>query len=331
MTAYLREESSTMSTHEHSIGPFQHDHHYLGEHHDRNARKTRAVIALCAVMMAVEIVGGYFFHSMALIADGFHMSTHAGALLIAAWAYGYARRHSNDTRFAFGTGKLGELAAFSSALILAMIAVLIGYESVARLIQPVPINFDEALPIAGLGLCVNIASAWLLRDDHTHAHDHDHAHSHSHDGHHKHDLNMRAAYVHVIADAAVSVLAIVGLLAGRELGLVWMDPVMGIVGTFVIASWSWGLIRDAGGVLLDVSLDEKLASRIKERLESGADRVADLHLWRLGPGHNAVIATLVTDKPLPASDYKTRLCDIENLSHVTIEVEACPDAHAKCA
>ncbi len=321
-----------MSTHEHSIGPFQHDHHYLGEYHDRNARKTRAVIALCAVMMAVEIGGGYLFHSMALVADGFHMSTHAGALLIAAWAYSYARSHSNDARFAFGTGKLGELAAFSSALILAMIALLIGYESVTRLIQPVPINFDEALPIAALGLCVNIASAWLLRDDHTHTHDHDHAHSHSHshDGHHHHDLNMRAAYIHVIADAAVSVLAIIGLLAGRELGLVWMDPVMGIIGTFVIASWSWGLIRDAGGVLLDVSLDEQLASRIRARLESGADRVADLHLWRLGPGHNAVIATLVTDKPLPASDYKTRLRDIENLSHITIEVEACRDAHADC-
>ena len=318
-----------MATHEHSIGPFRHDHLYLGEHHDRNARKTWAVIALCAAMMAAEIVGGYFFGSMALVADGLHMSTHAGALLIAAWAYAYARRHALDERFAFGTGKLGELAAFSSALVLAMIAILIGYESAIRLVHPVHINFDEALPIAGLGLCVNLVSAWLLRDDHDHAHEH----SHDHDGgHHKHDLNMRAAYVHVIADAAVSVLAIVGLLAGREFGLVWMDPVMGLIGTLVIANWSWGLLRDAGSVLLDVSLHDELAARIRRQLEVGADRVADLHLWRLGPGHNAVIATLVTDKPLPASDYKKRLADVESLSHVTIEVEACPDAHANgCA
>ncbi|HVU22014.1 MAG TPA: CDF family Co(II)/Ni(II) efflux transporter DmeF [Rhizomicrobium sp.] len=314
-----------MASHEHSIDPFRHDHLYLGEHHDRNARKTWAVIALCAAMMAAEVVGGYLFGSMALVADGLHMSTHAGALLIAALAYVYARRHALDERFAFGTGKLGELAAFSSALILAMIAVLIGYESASRLFHPVHIDFDEALPIAGLGLCVNLASAWLLRDDHGHTHEHSHDHG---EGHHKHDLNMRAAYVHVIADAAVSVLAIIGLLAGREFGLVWMDPVMGLVGTLVIANWSWGLLRDAGGVLLDVSLHDELAARIKQQLEVGADRVADLHLWRLGPGHNAVIATLVTDTPLPASDYKKRLADIENLSHVTIEVEACPDAHA---
>lgn len=315
-----------MATHEHSISPFRHDHLYLGEHHDRNARKTSAVIVLCVAMMAAEIVGGYLFGSMALVADGLHMSTHAGALLIAALAYFYARRHALDGRFAFGTGKLGELAAFSSALILAMIAILIGYESAVRLFHPVHINFDEALPIAGLGLCVNLASAWLLRDDHDHSHDH--AHNHAHDGHHTHDLNMRAAYVHVIADAAVSVLAIIGLLAGREFGLVWMDPVMGLIGTLVIANWSWGLLRDAGGVLLDVSLHDELAVRIRRQLEVGADRVADLHLWRLGPGHNAVIATLVTDMPLPASDYKKRLADIESLSHVTIEVEACPDAHA---
>ncbi|SRR5579862_352244 len=324
-----------MSSHEHSIDPFRHDHIYLGEHHERNERKTWAVIALCSAMMVAEIVGGFFFGSMALIADGMHMSTHAGALLIAALAYTYARRHAKDRRFAFGTGKLGELAAYSSALILAMIAILIGVESVSRLLSPVPINFDQALPIAGLGLCVNILSAWLLRDDHDHAHGHDHgdyfddeAHRHHGDDRgHKHDLNMRAAYVHVIADAAVSVLAIIGLLAGRELGLVWMDPVMGIVGACVIANWSWGLIRAAGGVLLDMSCDHKLAARIRERLEIGADRVADLHLWRLGPGHNAVIATLVTADPRPASAYKSRLAEVESLSHITIEVEVCPDSH----
>jgi cation diffusion facilitator family transporter len=320
-----------MSTHEHSIDPFRHDHIYLGEHHERNERKTWAVIALCGAMMVAEIVGGLFFGSMALIADGMHMSTHAGALLIAAWAYTYARRHALDRRFAFGTGKLGELAAYSSALILAMIAILIGYESISRLLNPVHINFDQALPIAGLGLCVNLLSAWLLRDDHAHGHDHSHDEPHHHhedDRGHKHDLNMRAAYVHVIADAAVSVLAIVGLLAGREFGLVWMDPVMGIIGACVIANWSWGLIRAAGGVLLDMSSDQGLAAAIKERLEVGADRVADLHLWRLGPGHNAVIATLVTGEPQPASTYKSRLAEVASLSHVTIEVEVCSDTHS---
>src|SRR5690348_12202082 len=159
-----------MDRHVHAIDPFIHDHVYLGEHHERNERKTWWVIGLCGVMMIAEIVGGLYFGSMALIADGLHMSTHAGALLIAAFAYTYARRHALDTRFAFGTGKLGELAAFSSALILAMIALLIGYESVSRLIHPVHIDFDEALPIAALGLCVNVASAWLLRDDHDHKH-----------------------------------------------------------------------------------------------------------------------------------------------------------------
>jgi cation diffusion facilitator family transporter len=290
---------------------------------------------------------------MALLADGLHMSTHAGALLIAALAYTYARRHARDNRFAFGTGKLGELAAFSSALILAMIALLIGYESITRLVQPVRIHFDQAIPIAVLGLCVNLVSAWLLRDDHDHAahahefrhhdhhdhdhhdhhhHDHDHGHSHGYhrddDRGHRHDLNMRAAYIHVLADAAVSVLAIIGLLAGRLLGWVWMDPVMGIMGMLVIANWSWGLLRAAGGVLLDMSGSPGLARDIRAKLEQGADRVADLHLWRLGPGHNAVIATLVTGSPMPASAYKSRLADVRGLSHVTIEVEICPEKHA---
>jgi cation diffusion facilitator family transporter len=336
-----------MATHEHSIDSFRHDHVFLGEHHERNERKTWGVIALCGAMMVAEIVGGLMFGSMALIADGMHMSTHAGALLIAAWAYTYARRHALDSRFAFGTGKLGELAGYSSALILAMIAILIGYESVSRLLSPVRISFDQALPIAGLGLCVNLLSAWLLRDDHDHGHDHahdDHAHEHHrdheghdhvHDGHdhdddrgHKNDLNMRAAYVHVMADAAVSVLAIIGLLAGRELGWRWMDPVMGIVGACVIANWSWGLLRAAGGVLLDMSSNQTLATSIRERLEVGSDRVADLHLWRLGPGHNAVIATLVTGEPQAASAYKSRLAEVDGLSHITIEVEVCPESHA---
>ena len=322
--------------HAHSIEEFRHEHVFLGEHHEKNERKTWGVIALCGAMMVAEIAGGIVFGSMALVADGLHMSTHAGALLIAAWAYTYARRHARDDRYAFGTGKLGELAGYSSALILAMIALLIGYESVSRLFLPVTIHFDEALPIAVLGLCVNLTSAWLLRDDNDHHHwhendGHQHVHSHEyghdHDGHHDHgrghDLNMRAAYVHVMADAIVSVLAIIGLLAGRQLGLRWMDPVMGIVGACVIANWSWGLLRAAGAVLLDMS-PEELAKRVRQRLEVGDDRVADLHLWRLGPGHHAVIATVVTDGQPTPGRFKSRLAGLEGLSHVTVEVEPCP-------
>jgi cation diffusion facilitator family transporter len=335
-----------MTDHAHATDRFRHEHVYLGEHHDRNERKTWGVIALCAVMMTAEIVGGLLFGSMALLADGLHMSTHAGALLIAALAYTYARRHAHDGRFAFGTGKLGELAGYSSALILAMIALLIGYESISRLIHPVHIAFNEAIPIAVVGLGVNLLSAWLLRDDHDHAghahhheeedaghahhhdHGHDHPYDHDDDRGHKHDLNMRAAYVHVLADAAVSVLAIIGLTSGRFLGLTWMDPVMGLIGMGVIANWSWGLLRQAGGVLLDMSGSQRLAHDIRERLEQGPDRVADLHLWRLGPGHNAMIATIVTERPEPASAYKERLQKLTGLSHITIEVERCPEEHA---
>jgi cation diffusion facilitator family transporter len=331
-----------MNTHTHSVEHFQHEHVYLGEHHERNERKTWTVIVLCSVMMVAEIGGGLMFGSMALLADGLHMSTHAGALLIAAFAYTYARRHRHDQRFVFGTGKLGELAAYTSALILAIIALAIGYESVSRLISPGRINFAQALPIAVLGLGVNVLSAWLLRDDHTHSHghadshanDHAHAHDHSHDhsheqeGSHRSDLNMRAAYVHVLADAAVSVLAIVGLTGGLLFGLNWMDPVMGLIGMAVILNWSWTLLRAAGGILLDMSPHDELAHAITHRLETGADRVADLHLWRLGPGHHAMIATIVTDKPLAASAYKSRLSGLHGLSHITIEVEQCPE-HAR--
>lgn len=322
--------------HAHSIEEFRHEHVFLGEHHERNERKTWFVIAICGVMMVAEVVGGTIFGSMAVVADGLHMSTHAGALLIAALAYTYARRHAHDQRFTFGTGKLGELAAYSSALILAMIAFFVGYESASRLVHPVVIHFDQALPIAGLGLVVNLLSAWLLRDEH-HEHEHEHGRDvHPHAGAasarikqaHAHDLNMRAAFVHVTADAAVSVFAILGLLAGRQLGWRWMDPVMGIVGALVIANWSWGLLRAAGSSLLDMWPKELPEAEILSRLEVGSDRVADLHLWRVGPGHYSVIATLVTDQPRPAADYKHRLAGMSGLSHIVIEVEQCPEPHS---
>jgi cation diffusion facilitator family transporter len=333
-----------MNTHTHSVERFRHEHVYLGEHHVRNEQKTWAVIALCGAMMTAELAGGALFGSMALIADGLHMSTHAGALLIAALAYTYARRHAHDKRFVFGTGKFGELSAYTSALILALIALAIGYESVSRLISPVRIHFEQAIPIAVVGLGVNLLSAWLLRDDHEYLHPHTHDedgvhdnHHHAHDraavreqinGGHRNDLNIRAAYIHVLADAAVSVLAIVGLLGGWLFGFNWMDPVMGLIGTAVILNWSWGLLRAASSVLLDMVPQDALSKTITEKLETGADRVADLHLWRLGPGHHAMIATIVTDKPLAASTYKSRLAGVHGLSHITIEVEQCPE-HAR--
>jgi cation diffusion facilitator family transporter len=322
--------------HAESLDPWRHEHVFLGPHHQRNERRSWGVVALCGTMMSAEIVGGWLWGSMALVADGLHMSTHAGALVIAASAYAYARRHASDERFAFGTGKLGDLAAFSSAIVLAMIALLIGYESLGRLFQPVPIAFDQAIPLATLGLAVNLVSAWLLHEErpdgasagHRHPHGHEHAH---HDHHHPHDHhadhNLRAAYVHVMADAAVSVLAVIGLTAGRVLGWVWLDPAMGLIGMAVILNWSWSLVRVSGAVLLAVR-PEGIARAIVDRLEAGrADRIADLHLWRIGPGHHAAVVSIVCDRPEPPAAYKARLADIAGLSHVTIEVLACPGEH----
>ncbi len=332
--------------HSHTLADWRHDHVYLGAAHDRNERRTWLVVGLTVAMMVVEIAGGTLFGSMALLADGWHMSTHAGALGIAAFAYRYARSHARDPRFAFGTGKLGDLAGFSSAIVLAMISLLIGYESLGRLFEPVSIHYGEATAIAAVGLAVNLLSAWLLGGDHDHGHHHHHGHAHAHDddgdehgshdhgghhgharAHHHHDHNLRAAYWHVLADALTSVLAIVGLLAARFYGWNWLDPVIGIVGAVVIAHWSWGLIRDAGAVLLDAAPDRELGEAIRERLEVGDDRIADLHVWRLGPGHHAAIVSLVSHEPELAQYYKARLSDLVQLSHVTVEVHRCLGPH----
>ncbi|MGC4029032.1 MAG: CDF family Co(II)/Ni(II) efflux transporter DmeF [Steroidobacteraceae bacterium] len=293
-------------------------HSWLGQHHDRHARRTRWVLALTIVMMVGEIAGGRWFGSMALMADGWHMGTHAAALGIAALAYRYARHHARDPRFTFGTGKVGELAGFASAISLGIAALLIGLESCERLLSPRPIGFRSAGAIAVLGLIVNLVSAALLHDGEA-GHDHDHG-----DGHedHHHDTNLRAAYVHVLADAFTSVLAIVGLLAGRFLGWVWMDPAMGLVGAAVIAHWSIGLARTAGRSLLDAHDDSQLERAIRARLlRAGEDsRVTDLHVWRLGPGYHALMVSLVSAAPLTPADYRERLNDLPSLSHVTIEV-----------
>lgn len=313
--------------HSHSIGQWEHQHVFLGAAHERHERRTWLVVGLTAVMMVAEIVAGSLFGSMALFADGWHMSTHAAALAISAFAYRFARKHATDARFSFGTGKIGELAAFASAIILGLVAVFIVYESLGRLLAPVAIRFDEALIVAGIGLVVNLVSAWLLFDgaDHHHHHDHDDAAGHHHHGH---DSNIRAAYLHVVADALTSVLAIVALLAGRFYGWMWLDPVIGIVGALVIARWSVGLLRSAGSVLLDMEPQNGLAAGIRKRLEVEGDRVADLHLWQLGPGHMGVIVCIVSDHPKAPEVYKTRLAGLDGLSHMTVEVQACaPHAH----
>jgi cation diffusion facilitator family transporter len=310
--------------HSHSLDPWTHDHVFLGPKHDRNERRTWFVVALTAVMMVGEIVAGSLFGSMALLADGWHMATHAAALGIAAAAYLFARQHARNSRFAFGTGKFGDLAAFSSAIILSLIALQIFYESVVRLVHPVAIAYGEAIAVAALGLGVNLISAWLLRDSHDHDH-HGHGHSHgSTPGHRHHDNNLRAAYIHVLADAATSVLAIAALVIAMYSQWVWADPAVGIIGSLVIASWAFGLIRDSGAVLLDVSVDKNLEAVIRDRLETRGDRVTDLHLWQVGPGHRAAVISVLSDDPLPSAIYKRRLGGLRGLSHVTIEVELCP-------
>jgi cation diffusion facilitator family transporter len=308
--------------HSHSLELWQHEHTFLASEHRRNERRVWLVVALTAAMMVAEIIGGMLFGSMALIADGLHMSTHAAALAIAGFAYYFARRYAHDRRFSFGTGKLGELAGFASAVILALVALLIGVESVLRVWNPVPIVFDQAILVAVLGLGVNLLSAWLLK------HDHHHDHDAGDGGHHHHDHNLRSAYAHVLADALTSVLAICGLLTARFYGWLWIDPLVAIVGALVIAGWSWRLIRSSGAVLLDTVPDGTLAERIRNRLEVEGDKVSDLHLWRVGPGHCAVIAAVVSDHPRLPESYRARLGRIEGLSHVTIEVNRCSD-HAE--
>jgi cation diffusion facilitator family transporter len=401
-----------------------HNHVFLGEGHEQNERRTWMVIALCSFMMVVEIVGGVVFGSIALVADGLHMSTHASALLLAALAYSYARQHANDTRFTFGTGKLGDLAGFSSAIILAMIALLIGYEAAMRFVWPVAIDFSEAIPIAVVGLMVNVASVFLLSGgghDHGHSHGHshsgrDHAHDESHqvkssiglltleifeggvpprfrlslaangkldaddvsietvrpDGAHQvfamvartnylestddipephaftarvslkpsgetstvefvehehadgsahRDNNMRAAIIHVLADAAVSLLVIIGLLFGRLLGWTWMDPMVGLVGAAVIAVWAYSLARGTGAILLDMNPDQGMAERMRAAIETDGDQITDLHLWRLGPGHLGAILSVATREHRGPEYYQSLLRRFRALSHVTVQVQ----------
>lgn len=314
------------------LEPWQHDHAFAADEAGRGERRTRWVVGITLVMMVGEIVAGSAFGSMALLADGWHMGTHAAALAVAVFAYAYARRHATDPRYSFGTGKVGALGGFASAVGLAVVALFVLGESAVRLARPVTIRFDEAIGVAALGLLVNVACALLLRDDDPH-HGHEH-HDHGGeprrgDGHqaggaHR-DHNLRAAYLHVVADALTSVLAIAALLAGRTVGWTWMDPVMGIVGGAVIARWSWGLLRDTSAVLLDAEVGSSRREAIRAAVETDADaRVADLHVWRVGPRHLAAIISVVANVPLGPADYRARLRAFPDLAHVTVEVHGCP-------
>lgn len=295
-----------------------HDHVFLGQRHDENARRTLWVVALTAVMMVGEIAAGVAFNSMALLADGFHMATHAGALGIAAIAYAYAKRHAHGRRYSFGTGKVGDLAGFASALVLALFALGIAYESLTRLFDPSPVAFAEATIIAIIGLGVNIVSALLLGHGHSHANRHDHhGDDHSHDHAHEKDNNLRSAYLHIVADALTSVLAIAALLGGRYLGWVWLDPAMGVVGSIVIAIWAWSLLRDTGAVLLDAT-DAAIEAEIRERVEGPGDaKITDLHVWRVGPGaHSAIISVVGATREAICARVKP----VHEIEHLTVEI-----------
>ena len=299
-----------------------HDHVYLGAGHERAETRTRLVVILTALFMAVEIVAGLIFGSMALLADGVHMATHVGALGLAAWAYWMARRHARNRRFSFGSGKFGDLAGFSSALCLGIVSIGVAAESITRLYAPVPIQYREAIFVAALGLAVNIVSAIALHDSHDH-------HEHGEEGHHHHDedLNYRAAYVHILADAATSVLALLALFSGAFFGIGILDPIVGLLGAGVIANWSVQLMRQTALVLLDFEDDPELADAIRATLTEKLNlQIADLHLWRLGPGHRGLIVSLVSPTHCSTDDIKATLRERHpGLSHVTIEVAVCEE------
>jgi len=300
--------------HTHTLEKWQHPHRFHNENRSAE-RNTMKVIWLTLVMMVIEIVAGWMYGSMALLADGWHMGTHFFALGITAFAYYYARKHADNPDYSFGTGKVAVLGGFTSAIVLAMVALLVAVESLQRLVRPEGIRFDEALLVAVIGLIVNLISALLLHGG-SHAHtDCDDAH------HHHHDHNLKAAYLHVLADALTSVLAIVALLAGRQLGWVWLDPVMGVVGALVISRWAYGLLRDTSRILLDRDGCGETSARIHTLIEADGDnRIADLHLWKLSSNQMAAILSVVTHHPKPPGYYKALLEELNNLHHLTVEV-----------
>jgi cation diffusion facilitator family transporter len=304
--------------HSTTIHLWQHSHNFLIENR-QGERRTWQVIFITVIMMVIEIGAGYLFGSMALLADGWHMGTHAAALSITVFAYRYARRHADNPRYSFSTGKVGALGGFASAVVLGVIALLMGGESIRRLFAPVQIQFNEAIGVAVLGLIVNLFCAYLLHGKNSNSHVHDHHHDHHH-----HDYNLRAAYLHVLADALTSFLAIFALLTGKHFGWVWMDPVMGIVGAVVITRWSYGLLRDTSWILLDSEADQERVENIRSLIEADSDNlVADLHVWQISPQKVSVIITVVTHFPKPPDHYKKIISDFLGNAHITVEVQKC--------
>jgi cation diffusion facilitator family transporter len=309
----------------HDLRLWQHAHDFGTEAQRSAERRTRWVVSLTFLTMLVELAAGWLTGSMALMADAWHMASHVGALGLAAFAYRFARQHAGDSRFTFGTGKVTALAGYTSALLLVAVAFWMVWESTRRLFQPVPIHYAEAMAVAALGLAVNLASAWLLDHDHDHHH-HDDDDDH-HDHHHEHvDHNLRAAYIHVLADALTSVLAIVALGGGLLYGWNFLDPLMGLVGAALVSRWAWGLARDSAAVLLDAEDHGRTAAEVRRLIEALPDHeVADLHLWRVGPASRACILSLVTHTPFTAEHYRRLLAGVEGLDHLTVEINECRD------
>ena len=311
--------------HTHNPERWQHEHVFATDRVRPGERRTLLVVAITATMMVVEIAAGLVYGSMALLADGLHMASHTAALGIAFLAYVVARRLAADQRFSFGTGKLNSLAGFASAVLLLGFAVIMVTESTSRFISPVEISYDQALVVAVVGLVVNGASAWIFAATPHDHHHHDH-HGHDHGHAHHHDHNLRAAYLHVLADALTSVLAIVALLAAKFYGLNWLDPLMGIVGAALVSRWSYGLIKDSARVLLDRQAGDDVLAAIRQSLEIGSgDRVTDLHCWSIGPGIYAADLAIVSDDPRAPADYRSKIPAGLGIVHATIEVHRCPD------
>lgn len=302
--------------HIHTLERWRHSHDF-SLIHEKGEKRIMQVLLLTGITMAAEIIAGNMLGSMALLADGWHMGTHVAAFAISIFAYRYARKHINSPRFSFGTGKVGVLGGFASAVALAVVALLMTLESIHRLVEPRRIYFNEAIAVAFIGLAVNLVSALLLQDRHHHQDSHEHEHLH-------HDHNLRAAYFHVLADALTSVLAVIALLSGKYFGWLWMDPGMGLIGALVITRWSLGLLKDTSPILLDQSMGEEQMAEVREAIEADSDnRISDLHIWRVGPGHYAAHISLVTHFPRSSEHYKKLLAGFDGLSHVTIEVNQC--------
>lgn len=300
------------------IAKHTHDHQF-NEGNPLAEKNTLRAVVITAVMMVIEIIGGYVLNSMALLADGWHMSSHALALGLSTVAYALARRLADDRRFAFGTWKIEVLAGYTSALLLGVVAALMVFQSIERILSPSPIRYNEAIVIAIIGLAVNLLCAWLLKDGHhghTHAHDGEHAHSHQHQ-----DINLRSAYLHVIADAATSVLAISALISGKYFGAAWLDPVMGIVGAALVANWAYGLLRQSGRVLLDAEMDHPVVQEIRDVVTQDfpTAAISDLHVWRVGKGKYACILALVDHVPHAAEAVRRKLSVHDEIAHVSVE------------